>query len=389
MKDLFETIELIKAQIKSVAGIQLVSLENAKGRVLAENLTALKNLPAFDNSALDGYAFKFSDKDSPLDIKGTIFAGDKNDYIVQKNECYKIMTGAKIPQNADTILRVEDATLENGKLLIKTPIKQNDGHRIKGEELKIGENLLKKGQILSAADIMVLASQGIYKVKVTRKIRVGIFSSGNELYEPWQKADDNSIYNANALAINALFSSSLCEVSYLGIIKDDLQTTKEALGGNSHFDLLITSGGASVGDADFMDEALNDIGFEALFKGIIIRPAKPTKLYKKGQNLVFILPGNPLSAFLSCFLVGKTLLHLLSGVDFEFDFIDAEFKGDFTIKNGRNNLILGNLQNGAFVVDKNLGMMKPFKSKYLLISDFSKSEFKDKERVKLLKILDF
>lgn len=386
MKDLFETIELLKTQIQGVAGIELVSLEYAQGRVLAENVTALKNLPAFDNSALDGYAFKFSDKDAPLDIKGTIFAGDKHEYSIQKNECYKIMTGAKMPQNADTILRVEDATLENGKLLIKTSVKQNDGHRLKGEELKVGENLLTKGQILNAADIMALASQGMYKIKVVRKIRVGIVSSGNELYEAWQKADDNSIYNANALAINALLSSPLCEISYLGIIKDDLQATKEALN-NPHFDLLITSGGASVGDADFMDEALRNLGFDALFEGIIMRPAKPTKLYKKGENLVFILPGNPLSAFLSCFLVGKALVRLLSGTDFEFDFIDAEFKGDFKVKNGRNNLILGNLQNGAFVVDTNLGLMKPFKSQYLLISDFSKSEFKDKERVKLLKIL--
>lgn len=388
MKNIFETIALLKTQIQGVLGYELLSLEKACGRVLACDIKAQKNLPAFNNSALDGYAFKFSDKNEPLHIKGTIFAGDKADYIIEKNECYKIMTGAKMPKNADTVLRVEEATLENGKLLIKVPVRQNDGNRIKGEELKVGENLLDKGRILNPADIMVLASQGIYKVKVVRKLRVGIFSSGNELFEPWQIADDNSIYNANALAINALLSNALCEVSYLGIIKDDLQETKKALS-NSHFDLLITSGGASVGDADFMDEALNNIGYKALFTGIIIRPAKPTKLYKKDSNLVFILPGNPLSAFLSCLLVGRALMRLLSGAEFEFDFIEAEFKGNFTVKNGRNNLILGNLENNSFVVNENLGIMKPFKSQYLLISDFSKSEFKDKEKVKILKILDF
>lgn len=388
MKDIFATIELLKAQIQSVEGVELVSLENALGRVLAHDINAQKNLPAFDNSALDGYAFRYSDKNAPIEIKGTIFAGDKKDYTIGKNECYKIMTGAKMPKGADSICRVEDAALENGKLLIKMPIKEKDGHRIKGEELKAGENLLKKGAILNPAHIMTLASQGIYKVSVVRKIRVGVFSSGNELYEPWQKADENSIYNANALTITALLSNALCEVSYLGIIKDDLRATKEALS-NLHFDLLITSGGASVGDADFMDEALRNLGFDALFEGIIMRPAKPTKLYKKGEKFVFILPGNPISTFLSCFLIGRILLRLMSGTSFEFDFVEAEFEGDLAIKNGRNNLILGTLEGNSFVVNENLGIMKPFHSTHLLISDFSKSEFKDKERIKLLKILDF
>ena len=191
MKGIFETIELLKAQISGVAGSEVVSLENALGRVLAQDLKACKDLPAFDNSALDGYAFKFSEKDNALSVKGTIFAGDKKDYTIGKNECYKIMTGAKMPLGADSILRVEDASLENGKILIKMPIKEKDGHRIKGEELKAGAELMKKGRILNAADIMVLASQGIYKVQVVRKVRVGVFSSGNELYEPWQKADEN------------------------------------------------------------------------------------------------------------------------------------------------------------------------------------------------------
>ena len=228
IKNLFETLEFIKREIKSIAQCELVSLENALGRVLAQNLSARKDLPAFDNSALDGYAFKFSDKNEPLSVKGTIFAGDKKDYKISTNECYKIMTGAKMPLGADTVLRVEEAEFA-GEKLIATRARQNDGRRIRGEELKAGVEFLRKGQILGAAQIMALASQGIYKVQVVRKIRISVFSSGNEIVEPWQKADENSIYNANALAINALLSSELCEVSYLGIIKDDLGATKEAL----------------------------------------------------------------------------------------------------------------------------------------------------------------
>lgn len=383
-KNLFETLEFIKSEIKSIAQCELVSLENALGRVLAQNLSARKDLPAFDNSALDGYAFKFSDKNEPLSVKGTIFAGDKKDYEINKGECYKIMTGAKMPLGADTVLRVEDAEFA-GEKLIAARARQNDGRRIRGEELKAGVEFLRKGQILGAAQIMALASQGIYKVQVARKIRVSVFSSGNEIVEPWQKADENSIYNANALAINALLSNELCEVSYLGIIKDDLGATKEALS-KSCADLLITSGGASVGDADFMDEALRDLGFLPLFDGIIMRPAKPTKLYKKGEKFVFILPGNPLSAFLSCFLLGKALVCLLSGASFEFDFVEAEFKGNLKLKNERNNLILGTLNGNSFVANENLGVMKPFYATHLLISEFSKSEFKDGEEIKVLKI---
>ena len=385
IKDLFETIALIKREIKGVAGFELVGLDGARGRVLGEDITARKDLPAFDNSALDGYAFAYADKDTPLSVKGTIFAGDKGEREIARGECYKIMTGAKMPRGADSVLRVEDACFEGEKLLVNASVKRNDGHRVKGEELRVGEKFMRKGRLLRPADIMALASQGICKVRVVRKVRVGVLSSGNELVEAWENADADSIYNSNAPAINALLKSELCEVSYLGIIRDDFEATKNALA-DSNYDLLITSGGASVGDADFMDSALSELGFAPLFTGITIRPAKPTKLYRQGSRLVFVLPGNPISAFLSCFLVGRALLGLLSGAGFEFEFINAEFKGDLKIKNERNNLILGSLDNGKFTPSTAAGLMKPFHSTHLLISDYDKSEFTDGESIRVLKI---
>ena len=153
IQDLFKTISLIKSEIKPVAECELVGIENACGRVLSEQITARKDLPAFDNSALDGYAFAYADKDSPLSVKGVIFAGDKKDYEVRKNECYKIMTGAKMPRNADTILRVEDAEFAGEKLLVNASVRANDGHRVKGEELKAGAKMLENGRLLRPADI--------------------------------------------------------------------------------------------------------------------------------------------------------------------------------------------------------------------------------------------
>lgn len=386
MKNIFETLKDLEKQISSLNEFELVSLENANGRVLARDFYARKNLPSFDNAALDGYAFNYADKNEALSIKGTIFAGDKNPYTLGKKECYKIMTGAKMPQNADTILMLEDECIEENKLIIKKAPKQHNAYRYKGEELSQNELLLKQGTKLNAKHIALLASQGFYKIEVIRKIRVGIFSSGDELKEPWQECDEESIYNANALPLLCMFE----EACYLGIIKDDFLNTKEALQ-NTNFDLLITSGGASVGEADFMEKALEELGFHPLFKGLKARPARPTKLYQKGKNLVLILPGNPMAAYLSCFIFGKKLVKLLSGALENSSLLYAKMGMDLQIKSGRNNLILGNLEKDIFIpFNENKfgsGMILPLvKSEFLLISDENISELKKDELIKILKI---
>lgn len=387
MKNVFETLKDLENQISAFDEFELISLENAKNRILAKDFYAQKNLPSFDNAALDGYAFNYADLNEALSIKGTIFAGDKNSYEIGKNECYKIMTGAKIPKNADTILMIEDENLENGKLIIKKTPKQYNAYRYKGEELKQNELLLKKGTKLNARHIALLASQGLYKIEVIRKIRIGIFSSGDELKEPWQSCDEESIYNANALFLMTMLENA----SYLGIIKDDFISTKNALH-NTNFDLLITSGGASVGEADFMEDALNELGFTPLFKGLKARPARPTKLYKKDKKLVLILPGNPMAAYLSCFVFAKKIIDLLNGT-FETPLkFQAKMGTKLKLKAGRNNFILGNLEEGVFYPfnDNNFGsgMIIPLvKSKFLLISDEEKTEYQKDDEIYLLKLL--
>ncbi|EAJ4203970.1 molybdopterin molybdotransferase MoeA, partial [Campylobacter coli] len=348
----------------------------------------VKNLPSFDNAALDGYAFNYADVNQALDIKGTILAGDKNTYEIYKNECFKIMTGAKMPKNADTILMIEDECIEEGKLVIKKPPKQYNAYRYKGEELKKDELLLKKGTRLNARHIALLSSQGLYKIEVVRKIRIGIFSSGNELKEPWQDCDEENIYNANALPLLALFKD--CATSYLGIIKDDFNATKKALE-NANFDLLITSGGASVGEADFMEKALNELGFTPLFKGLKARPARPTKLYQKDKTLVLILPGNPMAAYLSAFIFARKIITLLYGNLENPLQIQAFMGSDLKVKSGRNNLILGNLEKGIFYPFNDnkfgSGMILPLiQSEFLLISEEEKVDFQKDERIMLFKL---
>lgn len=388
MKNIFQTLKDLEKQILPLEEIELISLEKAKNRILAQDLYTRKNLPSFDNAALDGYAFNYADLNEPLSIKGSILAGDKNTYEINKNECFKIMTGAKIPKNADTILMIEDEYIENDKLIIKKPPNKHNAYRYKGEELKKDELLLKKGTKINARHIALLASQGLYKIEVVRKIRIGIFSSGNELKEPWQVCDEESIYNANALPLLTMFKNY--NTSYLGIIRDDFNTTKEALK-NTNFDLLITSGGASVGEADFMEKALSELGFTPLFKGLKARPARPTKLYQKNKTLALILPGNPMAAYLSAFIFTKKIINLLSGNLENPLKIHALMGSDLKVKSGRNNLILGNLENGVFhpYNDNKFGsgMILPLiNSEFLLISKEETMEFKKDEEITLLKL---
>lgn len=388
MKNIFQTLKDLEKQILFIEEYEVISLEKAEGRILAKELYAKKNLPSFDNAALDGYAFNYADLNEPLSIKGSILAGDKNTYEIGKNECFKIMTGAKMPKNSDTILMIEDEFIENNKLIIKKPPKQHNAYRYKGEELKKDEFLLKKGTKLNARHIALLSSQGIYKIEVVRKIRIGIFSSGNELKEPWQVCDEESIYNANALPLFAMFKNY--NTSYLGIIKDDFDATKKAFK-NTNFDLLITSGGASVGEADFIEKALSELGFIPLFKGLKARPIKPAKLYQKDKKLVLILPGNPMSAYLAAFIFAKKIINLLGGnLENPLKF-HALMGSDLKVKSGRNNCILGNLENEFFHPFNGgkygSGMILPLiNSEFLLISEEEKMEFKKGEEITLLKL---
>ena len=363
---------------------EFVSLERAMGKVLAQDVVAVKNLPSFDNAAMDGYALKFDDFDQPLSIAATVLAGDEVEISLKKGECVKIMTGAKMPINADTVVPFEDAVLQDAKLSPQSKVKKFNALRYKGEEVKAGEILLKKGEILTPARVMMLAAQGIYCVRVEREIKIGIFSSGDEVVEPWQNASEEQIYNANGAGIASLLQSFGFASSYAGIIKDDLESTTRSLE-TAEFDVIITSGGASKGEADFMKTALLNLGFSELFDGVNIRPGRPSKAFIKDKKIVFILPGNPMAAFLMCFLL---VVPFLKGSQLEK--FDAVLNQDIKIKSGRQNIVLGSFCDGKFSVTDNnkfgSGMITPLiKSNAVLVTNESLDELKAGEIVKILK----
>ena len=380
--ELAQNLTLEKAKFNGCG--EFASLERATGKILAQDVVAVKNLPSFDNAAMDGYALKFDDFNEPLSVAATVLAGDEAEIALKKGECVKIMTGAKMPTNADTVVPFEDAILQDGKLSPQSKVKKFNALRYKGEEVKAGEILLRKGEILTPARVMMLAAQGIYCVCVERELRIGIFSSGDEVVEPWQNASEEQIYNANGAGIASLLQSFGFASSYAGIIKDDLENTTRALS-TSEFDVIITSGGASKGEADFMKTALLNLGFSELFDGVNIRPGRPSKAFIKDKKIVFILPGNPMAAFLMCFLL---VVPFLKGTRLEK--FDAALNQDVKIKSGRENIVLGSFLGGKFSVTDNnkfgSGMITPLiKSNAVLVTSESLGELKAGEIVKILK----
>lgn len=380
-----EALKTIFDSVKSSNNSEFVSISMAVGEILAENIIAVKDLPTFDNSALDGYAMKFADKNKPLKVIDAVFAGDSKDTSIKDGECIKIMTGAKMPKGADTVARLEDVIIEDEKVIVTDKTRAYDAFRHRGEEVKAGDELISAGTRLAPAHIMMLAAQGISRVKILVKPKIGIFSSGDEIIEPWQTANENQIYNANAEAIAAILLNFGFKSSYLGIIKDDLNETINSFQ-NANFDVIICSGGASKGEADYMKTALLSLGFKELFEHINVRPGRPCKAYSKDSKLVFILPGNPMAAFLLAFLLvvpflnGKNLMQ-----------VEAEAYQDLKIKSGRQNIVLGTLKDGKFhITDNNKfgsGMILPLvKSNAIYLSDFDQNEIKKGDKIFIYKI---
>lgn len=388
-----ETLNLIYNEIKSINLKKTALLNEALNEICAKDIIAIKDLPCFDNSALDGYAFNHKNAGKTLKIKGIIYAGEKKEFHLKDDECYKIMTGAIMPKGADTVLRIEDANVKNDVLFLPNEIKKFDGYRLKGEEVTKDKILIKKGEILTPRKIMLLASQGINEVEIYKKPKIALFSSGDELKEPWQKADEYEIYNANASGIEALLKNNGFKSKYLGIIKDEPLVIKESFEKCfKEFDFIITSGGASAGDKDYMDEILKEFGFKEIFDHVNIKPGRPTKCFIKDEKIVFVLAGNPTAAYLLAFLlVIPTLKKLINQNDDFFEISKAKFSGNLKLKSGRINAILGIYDNFCFkVIDDNKfgsGTISPLaKATHLYLSNLDKKELKDGEIVEILKL---
>ena len=326
-----------------------VPLDAALSYVLAEDIIVQKNLPSFDNSAMDGYAYRYEEKENPLKIVHTIFAGDTPQPQLQKNECYKIMTGAQVPSDADTIAPFEKCEVNEDEVSVPHNLPLGANLRKKGEEVCVGEILLHQGVELQSSHIALLAAQGIMEVKVYEKLSIAVVSSGDELKEPWEEANEDEIYNANGFGVVALLREHGFAANYKGKIPDDFAKTKAFLETLLEYDVIISTGGVSKGEADFLTKGYAALGVEELFHGVRLKPGHPVMMGKTPKNFIIALPGNPLTTLVVAFLLALPVLRKLQGMQQIYHTPTvAKLASSMQFRGKRTTAILGTIQEGSF-----------------------------------------
>ena len=333
---------------------KLLPLENANGKISSKTLKAGLSLPRFDNSAMDGYALKGDAKS--YKIVGKILAGDDKDYELKNGECIKITTGAKCPKSADSVIPQENCKIFDEYIEIEKVVKKGANIRKEGEDISKGEVIIKKGDKITSNFIQLLSSQGITHIEVYQNVRVAIFASGNELKMPYERLNEAQIYNSNTPYLISRVKELGCEVTFVGKSGDNLEDMKEMIKNSLGHDLIITSGGVSVGEADFTKEAFKSFGFEAIFEKVKIKPGKPTTLGKIGDSFVLNLPGNPLAASLNFEVFGKVLINHLQGTNKpNLKSIKAKISKDFSKNKPVSTVVPGFFDGEYFKVAKKYG----------------------------------
>ncbi len=352
-----EAIAVIKQQIKPLVNQQTVILPNALGKTLAEDVISPINVPVYQNSAMDGYAFQAkdipSDGEKTLLNVGTSFAGTPFDGVLDEGQCIRIMTGAKIPENADTVIEQEKVTVLEKQIKISTDIKEGQNIRHIGEDITQGSVVLSAGQKLGAAQMGVLASLGLASLKIKRPIRVAIFSSGDEIRSIGESLSDSQIYDSNRYTISGMLTDLGVEVIDLGIIPDDQLSIKNALlQGASEADMVITSGGVSVGDADYIKQCLEETG-QIHFSKLHLKPGRPLTFGQLNKTHFFGLPGNPVAVMVTFMYFVRPAIKLLMGNNNAslFDF-NAICQTSLRKLPGRTEI-----QRGVMVQDPELGLV--------------------------------
>ncbi len=356
-----EALQLIHNHVTPKA-TELIPIEAAVGRTLAQPVTATHNLPPYDNSAMDGYAVNVADAGNCVRVLKTIFAGDNDDTKIFSGSCAKIMTGAKIPDGTECIVPVEDATETEDGVILPANLSSGRHIRLCGEDIQKDDPLLDAGQLLSAHHITLLASQGISHISVRKKPRIALFASGSELKMHFENVTSYQLYNTNTPTFMARAQELGCELCFIGTAEDTLDAIKSHIESALDSDLIITSGGVSVGDADYTKEAFSAFGFETYFDKVNIKPGKPTTFGRIGSTYVLNLPGNPLAAALNFELFAQSIILTLAGTTSKYlGTIGATMRHDFKLKAGRRTLIPGWYDGESFVPCEKFapGMVSP------------------------------
>ena len=308
-------ISTMLKQVIPVLESEQIELEDALGRVLAMDVVSNINVPPNDNSAMDGYALRCEDliDNNQLQLVGTALAGAPFKHKVLAGQCIRIMTGAVIPQGADSVVMQENTDTKAGLVIFKQIPKPGNSVRKAGEDIHQGSVVVTKGTKLTPAYIALIASVGISEISAIRHIKVGLIATGDELTHPGQALTDGGIYESNRYALSALLKTFPVVLFDFGIVKDDKNDLKVIFeqAGN-HCDLVLSCGGVSVGDADYVKEILDDLGSINFWK-VAIKPGKPFAFGQLGNACFCGLPGNPVSSYVTFEQLVKPVLQKLSG----------------------------------------------------------------------------
>ncbi|OLN33462.1 molybdopterin molybdotransferase MoeA [Desulfosporosinus metallidurans] len=315
MIELEEAKELVLTRIQPVE-TESVSLSDAYGRVLAQNVTSPMAMPPFARSPLDGYAYRAAAFDSQpllLNIVSEIPAGTFSEREIVIGEAAKIFTGAPIPPGANCVVRLEDTESVGDEVTILRPVLSGSNIIPKGEEIKEGDLLLEQGFYLTPPAIGLLAAVGLDQVNVYRRPRVGLLSTGTELMDVGQPLHPSKIYNSNSYTLRGMLQEAGCEVLVIPIVADQIDKTLMALRRVADADVVISTGGASVGDYDVMRHALTQFECEMLFWKLNLKPGTPASVGQKGKQFFFSLSGNPAAAMVTFELLVRPALRKLAG----------------------------------------------------------------------------
>jgi len=311
--------ELIARFLAPVTTVERLGVRAALGRVLAEDVVSPLNVPAHDNSAMDGYAVRFADLkgdgEITLKLAGTAFAGVPFQGAVKAGECVRIMTGGVMPNGTDTIVMQEHVKADQDRVTIGAGHKKGQHLRYAGEDLATGQVALKRGVALRPADIGLISSLGIGEVTVYRRLRVAFFSTGDELVSVGTQPKVGQIFDSNRYTLHGMLTRLGCEVLDMGVVRDDPALLEKAFkDAAAAADVVITSGGVSVGEADFVKVLLDKLG-EVVFWKIAMKPGRPLAYGKIGHAHFFGLPGNPVSVMVTFYQFVRDALLRLSGLD--------------------------------------------------------------------------
>ncbi len=338
-----QALRRILKNTKTLAS-EYVLIEDSTGVVLRENIYSKIDMPPFTKSAMDGYAVIASNtRGAPVKLKcvGLIQAGQNFTKKLKRGECVKVMTGAAMSKNSDSVVMIENTREKSGCVEVLEEVKRGENVCAKGEDIRRNDMVLRRGRKISSSDIVVFATVGKHSVKAIKKPEVAILNTGGEIVPAGYKLAKFKIYNSNGPMLIALLKSDNIEPSFLGIAKDEFRELRRAIKKGLEKDIFLISGGVSMGDYDLVPAILASLGVKKIFHKVNVKPGKPFFFGIKNKTLVFGIPGNPVSNFLSYLIFIRPALYKMMGYSFcEPDFKEGLIDRDFHSKTERKHFVL-------------------------------------------------